>query len=211
VTARTVTKGSGALWVAGSALAAMVVLYVAAVWTLPGQLLDQQLMVAAATVLATSDWTSTLLWMVSPLSVGWLALVVALGAAIGQGARSAVAAATTMGGTLATAELFKAILYRPPWIDTAANSLPSGHVAAVAALTAGAVVAAPRALREVVAVTGATAVVLTGVATMAEEWHRPSDVVAAVLVAVAVAGLTWRWHDRLSPPNGLAGRSQGRG
>lgn len=187
-------KRSASLWVAGGAFAAVATLYLAAVWTLPGQLLDQQLMVAVASVLATSDWTDTILWLVSPLSVGYLALLVALVAGVARGARAAVVAVTTIGFTLTVAELFKAVLYRPSWIDTASNSLPSGHVAAVAALTAGAVVAVPRALRQVVASTGAAAVLVTGVATMAEEWHRPSDVLAAVLVAVAVAALTWPWH-----------------
>jgi membrane-associated phospholipid phosphatase len=195
VTARTAAKRSGSLRVAGSALATTVVLYLAAVWTLPGQLLDQQLMVSVAAVLATSDWTDTVLWLVSPVSVAYLALLVALGAGLARGARAAMAAITTIGATLAIAEVGKAVLNRPSWIDTAADSLPSGHVAAVAALAAGAVVAAPRALRQLVATAGAAAVLLTGVATMAEEWHRPSDVLAAALIAVAVAGLTWRWHD----------------
>ncbi len=101
----------------------------------------------------------------------------------------------TIGATLAIAELGKTVLNRPSWIGTAANSLPSGHVAAVVALAAGAVIAAPGALKHLVATAGAAAVLLTGLATMAEKWHRPSDVLAASLVAVAVAGLTWRWHD----------------
>ncbi len=66
--------------------------------------------------------------------------------------------------------------------DGLANSLPSGHatVAASAALVVF-LVAAPR-LRPLVAMLGAIFTIVAGAATLVDQWHRPSDVVAALLV-----------------------------
>ncbi|MCU1443465.1 MAG: PA-phosphatase [Cryobacterium sp.] len=97
-------------------------------------------------------------------------LIVALGAA-------AAAAATT--------QVLKYGLLSRPDLGVegfADNSFPSGHTT-VAAASALAVflVASPRA-RPAVAAWGTAFTVLAGVSTLANQWHRPSDVVAALLV-----------------------------
>jgi membrane-associated phospholipid phosphatase len=92
-------------------------------------------------------------------------------------------------GTVAGAAALKAVLVRPALLDGTANSLPSGHVAAVAGLAAAlALVCAPTG-RVLVAVAGLGAVATTGLATLALAWHRPSDVVASGLLAVGVAAV----------------------
>lgn len=73
-----------------------------------------------------------------------------------------------------------------------ANSLPSGHtaVAASAALVIF-LISAPR-IRAIVAVIGALLTMGTGTATLVNQWHRPSDVIAAVIVVAfwgCVAGV----------------------
>jgi hypothetical protein len=73
----------------------------------------------------------------------------------------------------------KAVLVRPALLsETAANSPPSGHVAAVAGLAVAAVLVVPGSLRKTVAALGSVAVGPTGLATVALRWHRPSDVLA---------------------------------
>jgi membrane-associated phospholipid phosphatase len=66
--------------------------------------------------------------------------------------------------------------------DGLSNSLPSGHttVAASAALAIYLLVA-PR-YRPLVAVIGSSYALVAGAATLVNQWHRPSDVIAALLV-----------------------------
>ncbi|MFF1875520.1 phosphatase PAP2 family protein, partial [Kitasatospora herbaricolor] len=77
-----------------------------------------------------------------------------------------------------------AILSRPEkGIDAGlSNSLPSGHttVAASAALVVF-LVAGPR-FRPLAAVVGSTFSIAAGASTLVEQWHRPSDVIAGLLV-----------------------------
>jgi hypothetical protein len=65
-------------------------------------------------------------------------------------------------------------------------------VAAVAGLAAAAAaVATPRSHPAVIAV-GLTIVGLTGLATIALQWHRPNDVIASLLLALGVAAISRR-------------------
>lgn len=73
--------------------------------------------------------------------------------------------------------------------EAAGNSFPSGHTAAAAAAVAVVLLAAPARWRPLVAVAGAGATTATGVATLLNGWHRPSDVVAALLVVAGWAAL----------------------
>ncbi|MBX3309562.1 MAG: phosphatase PAP2 family protein [Cryobacterium sp.] len=81
----------------------------------------------------------------------------------------------------------------------AVNSLPSGHttLAASAALVVF-LVASPR-TRPLIGVIGAIFTAAVGVSTLANQWHRPSDVVAALLLVSffgCLAGLVllgWRF------------------
>jgi len=70
------------------------------------------------------------------------------------------------------------------------NTLPSGHttVAAAAAVVLTLVVA-PR-VRPWAAALGAVYTTATGISTLVGRWHRPSDVVAAVLVVLAWTAAT---------------------
>jgi len=169
------------------AAAALSLTYVLAVWTRAGQALDTHAMVLTAQYLAGAGWTDGLLDLISPGSVA-LALVVLGGLVwVLDGAVTAVAATATAVGTILGAAALKALLIRPALLDDAANSLPSGHVAAVAGLAAGAALAASRSTRTLVVIAGVAAVAVTGLATSALEWHRPSDVLASALLAVLMA------------------------
>lgn len=183
------------LWaIAASALLAIVVVYVLAVWTVVGQVVDTRLMWAAGAFLEDATWTAALLDLISPASVLASLCIVMAAALAWRGASVALAAAGTVAATLIGSELLKHLLIRPAWIDEAANSLPSGHVSAVAAIGVAAYVAAPAASRAMTAVISLLAVLTTSAATMAAGWHRPSDAIASTLLALGVGAAVTAVH-----------------
>ncbi|MCI0156610.1 phosphatase PAP2 family protein [Leifsonia shinshuensis] len=96
----------------------------------------------------------------------------------------AIAAGAAVAANVSTQVLKYSVLSRPAkGVDTGlANSLPSGHtaVAASAALVVF-LVTAPR-YRPLAAVLGSLFTVAAGASTLVEQWHRPSDVIAGMLV-----------------------------
>lgn len=179
---------------------ALLGVYAAAVWTLAGQMADTRAMLAVADALDGADWMATLLWLLSPASVVLATLAVVAAAVLFREVRSAAVAGAAVVGTVLCAEVLKLVLTRPSWLDDAGNSLPSGHVAAAAGLAAGALLAVPAALRPLVGTAGAIAVAATGLATMALGWHRPSDVVASVLLAAATTATAYAAVPRFDEP-----------
>lgn len=179
-----------ALLVAGAAALALWVTYVWAVLTPGGQDVDNRAMLVADDLLTGRQWPVALLELISPSTVLLAAAVLTTLAAIARGGRVALAVGVTATVTALTAQILKERLTRPPLLGEAAgNSWPSGHVAAVAGLAVAAVLAVPPAMRVLMGALGLAAVTLTGLATVALHWHRPSDVVAALLLAAAVGGV----------------------
>lgn len=91
-------------------------------------------------------------------------------------------------GSNATTQLLKYAVYdRPHLLSgwTGPNSLPSGHTTVAASVAVALLIAVPRAWRPTVALLGGAWTAATGVSTLVGQWHRPSDVVAAVLVVAA--------------------------
>lgn len=113
------------------------------------------------------------------------------------------------GANLATQLLKKFILPRPDLgvsgefgIPTT-NSLPSGHTTVAAAAMIAILLVVPRRLRGVTTIAGAAYVAATGVSTLIGGWHRPSDVVAAVLLTFACGALAVAaapQSQRVAPP-----------
>ena len=66
--------------------------------------------------------------------------------------------------------------------EALSNSAPSGHTTFAAAAGTALFLAAPRFLRPTVALCAALATCLTGASTIINGWHRPADVVTAILV-----------------------------
>lgn len=101
----------------------------------------------------------------------------------------AVQVAVLVGGANLTTQVLKhAVLDRPALLDVARadiNTLPSGHTTVAASIAMGLLIAVPRRWRPVVAVAGAAYTAATGVSTLVGQWHRPSDVAAAILVVLA--------------------------
>ena len=150
--------------------------------------------------LAGAAYGQTRLWrLAEPLLdvVSFTAL--AAGAAVAVGialARRrwalAVSALVLVGGANVTTQVLKAwVLDRPALGGDLAGgpSLPSGHTTAAASFAAALVLVVPRRARPWAAALGAVYTAATGVSTLIGQWHRPSDVVAAILVVLAWAAL----------------------
>ena len=183
-------------WAAASAIA-FVALYLTLVSTAVGQQLDEAAMQRLAAAGSTA-WAELILWGVSAGSMLVATGFVITATALLRGGRAAVIGAVAAGSVVMVAQLLKAVLERPMLLsESAGNSFPSGHVAAVLGLGVALVVAAPRASRWLVAVlVVGPAAGLTGLATVVLQWHRPSDVVGSVLLAVAVGALATQLADR---------------
>ncbi len=106
----------------------------------------------------------------------------------------AVQAAVVMIGANVTTRVLKfELLGRPDnGIDTGSplNSLPSGHTTAAMSISVVLLLVVSARARPWVAVLGAGYTTATGVSTLVGWWHRPSDVVAAVLVVLAWTAAT---------------------
>lgn len=89
------------------------------------------------------------------------------------------------------AAVAKFVLPRPDLIaaGTTHNSFPSGHVALAAATVLALCLVLPRAARLAVGLAGGVLVAVVTLATITAGWHRFSDGLGAVLIAVAGAGL----------------------
>jgi membrane-associated phospholipid phosphatase len=136
------------------------------------------------------------LWLVAEpvLDVVSIAfVVVAIGAAMLVAAarrRWVVAvqvAVLVVGANLTTQLLKHQVLERPDLLEgwNGPNTLPSGHTTVAASVSAALLLAIPRAWRPAVAVLGVLYTGATGVSTLVGQWHRPSDVIAALLVVLA--------------------------
>ncbi|GAA1745938.1 phosphatase PAP2 family protein [Aeromicrobium alkaliterrae] len=163
-----------------------------ALWTAAGQDLDESSM---NTVVAGRDTQLAVLSVLGYVSIAAVAIVaagsVALALVRGE-VRLAVAALGVIGGANLTTQLLKSeVLERSEFVGgiVAHNSLPSGHTTVVAAALGALTLVSPTWLRPVVLTAGSFAVALTGASTVVAGWHRPSDVIAAVLVCLAWTAL----------------------
>ncbi len=147
------------------------------------------------------------------VSVPYIALVLLAAVLIATVRRRwelAVQVAVLMGGANLTTQVLKHwVLDRPDLgiAPNAANALPSGHTTAAASVSAALVFVVPPRARPWAAVLGAGYTSATGVSTLIGRWHRPSDVVAAILVVLAWSALACALT-ALSRP-GAAGRAAG--
>jgi len=113
----------------------------------------------------------------------------------------AIAVVATMGGAAVLAEVLKEVLPRPEHIDGPAwllrNSFPSGHATVAAAIGAGLLMVAPARLRWLALPVAAIGAAVIGQATQIAGWHRASDAIGAVFLALStgagtLAVLAWR-------------------
>ncbi|MET0766310.1 MAG: phosphatase PAP2 family protein [Aeromicrobium sp.] len=167
-------------------LVALAILAFVALRTAEGQRIDERAMDA---VVAGRETRLTVLSLLGYVSIGTIVAVtigcVGLAMLRGRMRLALGAIAVIVGANVTTQVLKHGLLERAEITDVANNSLPSGHTTVVAAGVGALCLVAPRLLRPVVVFGGAFAVTLTGASTVVAGWHRPSDVLAAVLVALA--------------------------
>jgi membrane-associated phospholipid phosphatase len=98
-----------------------------------------------------------------------------------------------MAGANLTTQLIKLVVTDRPDLGVPGpgmNALPSGHTTAAGSVSAVLVLVVPPRVRPWAAFFGAVYTAATGVSTLVGQWHRPSDVVAGILVVLAWSGLT---------------------
>lgn len=145
--------------------------------------------------------------MLEVVSVPYLALVLIGAVAIAVARRRwglALQVALLVAGANLTTQLLKYLVFDRPDLGATpvfSNALPSGHTTAAAAASAALVFVVPPRVRPWAAVLGAIYTAATGVSTLVGAWHRPSDVVAALLVVLAWSGLACALA-AASPPRG---------
>lgn len=118
----------------------------------------------------------------------------------------AVQVALVAGGANLTTQVLKYVLLPRPdlgvEVGSHANTLPSGHTTAAASIAVVLLLVVPARVRPAAALVGALYTAATGVSTLIGQWHRPSDVVAGVLVVLgwtaATCAITALWPARLS-------------
>ena len=163
-----------------------------------GQLLD--------TVALAGNWigrarienlVDTVLNTVSVVSLVVATAVIGFIALIRRRVAVAFGAMLLIVGANLTTQVLKLLVERPRLgVDVeraaAGNSLPSGHTTVAAAVAVALLLVLPARLRGAGGVVGAVVAAVVGIATLSAGWHRPSDVVAALLVVgvwASVAGL----------------------
>ncbi|OKL46543.1 hypothetical protein BSR29_06845 [Boudabousia liubingyangii] len=166
-----------------------VLLWYTAVLTRPGQILD------AFTMEAAGVWDGQLwgvdevvLFLVSTKMIVIVAILVVIITFWRQRWELGLRALAVMLLTIGVVQLLKRyVFWRPAFGVTYAlpNSYPSGHTAAAAAVSVAAVMVVARRWRSFTAFLGAIWVSTVGTATVINAWHRPSDVLGAVMIAGA--------------------------
>lgn len=153
-----------------------------------GQRLDER---AMNTVVAGRETQLQVLSVLGYVSIGAIGIVsiVCVALALSRGRIPlAVGALTIIAGANVTTQVLKhVLLQRADLVDgvVASNSFPSGHTTVIASGVGALCLVSPRWMRPLVVPVGAFAVALTGASTVVAGWHRPSDVVGAVLVTTA--------------------------
>lgn len=164
----------------------LIVVTVVALHTGVGQRVDER---AMRTVVAGRETELAVLSVLGRVSIGTILAVsvICVMLAILRGrVRLAVAALVVIAGSNVTTQLLKEVVLERSQLDVIApNSLPSGHTTVVAGAVGAMLLVSPRALRLLVVVAGAFAVMLTGASTIVAGWHRPADIVAALAVCLA--------------------------
>ncbi len=174
------------------------------VGTYDGQLLDQAAFEGV-------ELGRNQLWRVAEpvldvISVPFIAGVLAIAVIVALVRRRwllAAQVALLIAGANASGQLLKYGLFERPDLevgDRLANTLPSGHTIAATSCAVALVLVVPRKARAAVAVVGGLYAAGTGVSTLIGAWHRPGDVVAAVLLVLA-----WTCLVRALGPSGSRG------
>ena len=151
-----------------------------------GQAVD---VAASRAVIGDEVTTRRLLGILGEVSIASVAVAVAVLVGLAVLRRrwvAALGALVLVGGANVTTQVLKHLLARSDFGMLTVPSLPSGHSTVAVSLVLAALLVVPATLRLAVSLLGSMACTVVGSATLVAGWHRPSDVLAALLVS-----LTW--------------------
>jgi len=177
------------------AAVALAVVFVVAVWTERGRIAEGA--VLEASTFATD---SPLLGIVgiSTLAAACAGLL-AVGLVRRRGDLAVVAVAVVVVSTGVGQLLKHLVLTRPTAVAEQGNSFPSGHMIAFTAVAAGALIVLPAALRLLAAPIAGVVLSLVAIRLVHDGWHRPSDVVGALLLVVCITAVATLWRSPAPP------------
>ncbi|MCD9622841.1 phosphatase PAP2 family protein [Rhabdothermincola salaria] len=178
-------------------------LYLGAVRTRPGQRVDEAAIVGRGGGQLIQLTSTRALDTISLSSLAVAAAVLLVFAVTRRRPRLALGVAVMIAGANVTTQVLKTeLLSRPDLLDrpgaATVPSFPSGHATVAVSLALALVLVVPARLRVMAGLIGMGYAVAVGAATLTAGWHRPSDVIAAYLVATVwvtavLAGLlAWR-------------------
>lgn len=151
-----------------------------------GQSLDQAGMDVVVGDEATTRGLVGILGNVSLGSIAVAVLVLVAVAVARERYAAACAAVALVAGANLTTQAMKALSDRADHGYLTVGSFPSGHATVVISLVFAALLVAPGASRTTVSLVGSGAITVTAAAMLVASWHRPADIVGALLVS-----LTW--------------------
>ncbi|SEF38207.1 PAP2 superfamily protein [Amycolatopsis pretoriensis] len=181
---------------------AVVAVYLLAVWTVPGQELENAALrgadQAAARDQAVADES---LSRITLYSLGAAVVLVGLVGLLRRRVALAVAAVgVIVAGQVVTQVLKRFVLPRPPLVEVtghyAGNSLPSGHTTIAMTVLFAALLVAPYRWRGTTLFFALSWAVGIGAYTVTAKWHRLSDTLAADAIALGLACLASWWLAR---------------
>lgn len=149
-----------------------------------GQALDQAGMDVVVGDQATTRRLVGVLGNVSLGSIAVAVLVLVGIAVVRQRYAAATAAVSLMVGANATTQVFKALGDRADHGYLTVESFPSGHATVVVSLVLAALLVTPGPARTSVSLLGSAAITVTAAATLVASWHRPADILGALLVSL---------------------------
>ncbi|WP_184234741.1 phosphatase PAP2 family protein [Conyzicola lurida] len=161
--------------------------YAAGVLTRPGQIVENRALDASTYL----DRPGGLLALVSPLNLAIaLAVIALLGLALRRVRATVRGVAIVVVSTVLSQLLKNGLLARPDYLgDVSANTLPSGHTVAYASIVCALLVVLPTRPRTVAALVSSIVLGVVVVQLLEFGWHRASDVIAGLLLVVAVMAL----------------------
>ncbi|MCP2325068.1 membrane-associated phospholipid phosphatase [Hamadaea flava] len=180
--------------VGAACVAALVAVYLIALWTHAGQSLEDAVLSAAAAKMPGTDQAALAIRLLSTVGIKTLVAalvgVVVLGVVRGRTRLGWLAAAVIAASALTT-EVLQKVVSRPVLLAGGVRredqSFPSGHTATAMAILAGVVLVVPARHRLLAAVVLAPWSLGMGVATVTAGWHRPSDTLGSDLIVLAYA------------------------
>lgn len=124
--------------------------------------------------------------LVSPFAIAVALITVGLVALWVHGIARTITVTLVPAVVIVASQLLKSeVLGRPELLTFAAeNSFPSGHMTVFATVVAAAIFAVPRRIRAIIAVGGAALLGVVSWQLLGYGWHRPSDVLGALALAV---------------------------